>query len=231
MVIGVTGGVGAGKSTVLMILKENYNAKIIMADDVAKELMEPGGASYEAVVDAFGEEILVKQEESSIGAEEETADYDSVFIPDPVELKRPIDRKKLAEIIFNDDEKLELVNSLTHPQVKDEILARIDRFYEEDSNALIVVEAALLIEAGYEDILDFLWIVTVDTEVRIERLMKDRGYTREKCLSIMDNQLSDVEFAAHADVIINNSYTLENTEQQVAKALHNCISLKERGSK
>ena len=223
MVIGVTGGVGAGKSTVLMILEKNYNAKIIMADDVAKELMEPGGASYEAVVDAFGEEILVKQEEDSAGATEGTADYDSERIPDQAELKRPIDRKKLAEIIFNDDEKLALVNSLTHPKIKEEILSRIDSFYAEDEEALIVVEAALLIEAGYEDILDSLWIVTVDTEVRIERLMRDRGYTREKCLSIMDNQLSDEEFMAHADVIINNSHTLENTEEQVAEAIQNCM--------
>ncbi|MDO4735024.1 MAG: dephospho-CoA kinase [Lachnospiraceae bacterium] len=231
MVIGVTGGVGAGKSTVLMILEKNYNAKIIMADDVAKELMEPGGASYEAVVNAFGEDILVSSEESSIIAEEESTDYDSESISDQAELKRPIDRKKLAEIIFNDDEKLALVNSLTHPKVKEEILSRIDNFYLEDEDALIVVEAALLIEAGYEDILDSLWIVTVDTEVRIERLMRDRGYTREKCLSIMDNQLSDEEFTAHADVIINNSYTLENTEEQVAEAIHNCIRSKEKESK
>ena len=224
MVIGVTGGVGAGKSSVLKILEEQFDAKIIMADDVAKELMEPGGASYEAVVKAFGEEILVseeKYEQSKMNTRKDRYAENSFATEDDESslAKRPIDRKKLAQIIFNDDDKLALVNSLTHPKVKEEILSRIERYYSEDENALIVVEAALLIEAGYEDILDSLWIVTVDPEVRIERLMRDRGYTREKCLSIMDNQLSDEEFKAHGDVFINNSYTRENTAKQVAEAI------------
>ena len=145
MVIGVTGGVGAGKSSVLKILEEQFNAKIIMADDVAKELMEPGGASYEAVVKAFGDEILVKDEDASCDDNKNAADEVNTSLkPDKREL--PIDREKLAQIIFNDDEKLALVNSLTHPKVKEEILSRIKRFYHEDKNALIVVEAALLIE-------------------------------------------------------------------------------------
>lgn len=218
MVIGVTGGVGAGKSSVLKILEEQFDAKIIMADNVAKELMEPGGASYEAVVKAFGDEILVKEAEDSSDADKDTAGKVNASAKSD-KIERPIDRKKLAQIIFNDDEKLALVNSLTHPKVKEEILSRIERFYQEDENALIVVEAALLIEAGYEDILDSLWIVTVDPEVRIERLMRDRGYSREKCLSIMDNQLSDEEFKAHGDVFIDNSYSRENTAKQVAEAI------------
>ncbi len=197
MVIGVTGGVGAGKSTILKILEKRFGAHLIMADDVAKELMEPGGASYEAVVAAFGEEILVAAD------------------PDDVSASRPIDRAKLASIVFNDDDKLELVNSLTHPKVKEEILARIARFYEEDENALIAVEAALLIEAGYDDILDTLWIVDADPEVRIERLMRDRGYSREKALSIMDNQLSPEEFRAHGDFVVDNSGTHEDAEAQI----------------
>ena len=192
MVIGVTGGVGAGKSTVLKILEENYNAHIIMSDDVAKELMEPGNASYNAIVEAFGTEVL---EDKTPG--------------------KKIDRAKLAEIVFADDEKLALLNSLTHPRVKEEILSRRDQIYADDPDALIVIEAALLIEAGYEDLLDSLWVVYVDLEVRIARLIRDRGYSREKALSIMDNQLSDDEFRAHADFLINNSGTLEETRKQI----------------
>lgn len=193
MVIGVTGGVGAGKSTVLKILEENYGAKMILSDDVAKELMEPGRTAYTAVVKAFGPEILEGQEKEP----------------------RCIDRAKLAKIVFADEEKLALLNSLTHPAVREEILARIAGYYKEDKDALVVVEAALLIEAGYEDILDSLWVVYVEKEERIRRLMRDRGYSREKALSIMENQLSDEEFRAHADYLINNTGTIEETKAQI----------------
>ena len=204
MIIGVTGGVGAGKSTVLKILKNKYHAHIIMSDDVAKELMEPGGKSYDAVVKAFGEEILEAEETPGAG--------------------RKIDRAKLADIVFNDDDKLELLNSLTHPLVKEEISERIKRYYAEAEYAIIVIEAALLIEAGYEDILDSLWVVYVDREIRIGRLMRDRGYSREKAESIMDNQLSDEEFEAHADFVVNNSGTHEETEAQITEFFEeNCM--------
>lgn len=190
MVIGVTGGVGAGKSTVLGILKKDYQAKLIIADDVAKELMEKGGASYDAVIEAFGKEILNEAGE--------------------------IDRPKLSSIVFENEEKLKLLNSLTHPKVKEEILSRISAFYEEDKSQLIVIEAALLIEAGYEDILDSLWFVYVEKEIRIGRLMRDRAYTRDQANGIMSKQLSDEEFREHADFIVDNSGTLAETAAQVA---------------
>lgn len=200
MVIGVTGGVGAGKSTVLEILEKEYGAFLIVADEVAKELMEPGEASYEAVRKAFGDGILE--------AEGET---------EAPEALRPIDRKKLAALVFEDDEKLLLLNSLTHPLVRIRIEALIRTQYEKDADALIVLEAALLIETGYRDILDTLWVVDADPEVRIQRLMKDRGYSREKCLSVMDNQLSREEFANEADEVIDNSGSFEDAERQIAE--------------
>ena len=204
MVIGVTGGVGAGKSTVLKILQEKYGAKILFSDDIAKELMEPGKSAYTAVVKTFGPEIL----------EDECKDCHLNPAEKTPHLRR-IDREKLAKIVFADEEKLALLNSLTHPAVKEEILSRIASYYAEDKNALIVVEAALLIEAGYEDILDSLWVVYVEKEERISRLMRDRGYSREKALSIMENQLSDEVFKAHADFLINNTGTHEETQKQI----------------
>lgn len=222
MIIGVTGGVGAGKSTILTILKEEYGAEIIMADDVAKELMEPGGASYEAVVRAFGEEILEELPASS--PEEEGAYPENVKGSGVSPDKRPIDRKKLSALVFQDDKKRELVNSLTHPRVREEILRRFDLFLQEDPEALIILEAALLIETGYRSLLDFLWVVLADREVRIARLIRDRGYTREKALSIMESQLSDKEFRAHADYVIDNSGSIEETERQVADALKKCAA-------
>ena len=198
MVIGITGGVGAGKSTILNILHDNYGAYIIQADDVAKELMEPGGVSYGLIVEKFGENILCEADENG---------------------RLPIDRPKLAAIVFASLEKRELLNSLTHPQVKRDIIRRIREIYTLDPDALIVVEAALLIEADYTDILDSLWVVIADKEVRIERLAASRGYSREKTESVMASQLSNEEFISHADFVINNSGTFEDAEKQIGQGL------------
>lgn len=201
MVIGVTGGVGAGKSAVLGIFKERYGASLIMADDVARELMEPGRASYDGVVAEFGWEIL----------------------ENPRERFSPINRKALADIVFSDKERLAALNSITHPAVKEEIKRRIRREYVLEPEVVIVVEAALLIEAGYEDLTDCLCVIITDKESRIKRLMASRGYTREKCESVIANQMSDEEFEAHADFVIDNSADLENTANQVAKIMKKLI--------
>ena len=191
MFIGVTGGVGAGKSTILQILEEQYDAYIIMADDVAKKLMNKGKASYRAIVKEFGEEILQTDGE--------------------------IDRQKLSEIVFKDEEKLNLLNSIVHPLVKKAIVKEQKQVNKKDPDRLVVLEAALLIEAGYKELLDELWAVVVQKEIRIQRLMNDRGYTREKSESIIANQLSDDEFRANCDFIIDNSGTLEEAEEQIRK--------------
>ena len=195
MVIGVTGGIGSGKSTVLEFLRDDFNAQIIMADDVAKELMIPGTSCFNRIVDFFGEDILTDGE------------------------VRVIDSKKLGAIVFNDEEKLKALNSIVHPSVKTEIENRIKKIYEENKSALIFLEAALLIEAGYLDILDELWVIVSDLETRIKRLISDRNYTRDKCLSIIDDQLSDEEFISHADFVVNNSDDFEKTKEQIRKHL------------
>ena len=191
MFIGVTGGVGAGKSTILQILEEKYNAYIILADDVARELMKKGKASYRAVVKAFGKDILCDDGE--------------------------IDRQKLAEIVFQDEEKLKLLNSIVHPLVRKAIVKEQKQVNKKDPDRLVVLEAALLIEAGYKELLDELWAVIVQKEIRIQRLMNDRGYTREKSESIIANQLSDEEFRANCDFVIDNSGTLEESAEQIRK--------------
>ena len=191
MFIGVTGGVGAGKSTILQILEEEYNAYIILADDVARELMEKGKASYRAVVKAFGKDILREDGE--------------------------IDRQILADIVFNDEEKLNLLNSIVHPLVRKAIVKEQKQVNKKDLDRLVVLEAALLIEAGYKELLDEIWAVIVQKEIRIQRLMNDRGYTREKSESIIANQLSDEEFRANCDFVIDNSGTLEESAEQIRK--------------
>lgn len=192
-VIGVTGGVGSGKSVVLSILEEEYGAKTILADLVAHDLMQPGGKSYEEIIAAFGTEIL--------------------------NLDQTIDRQKLGSIVFGDEAKLAQLNAITHPNVKEEIKNRIAAIKEAGNASMILLEAALLIEAGYEDVYDELWYIFVKKETRYERLRIGRGYTREKTDSIMANQLSEEVFREHADVVIDNSGSVEETKAQIREIL------------
>lgn len=205
MIIGITGGVGVGKTTVLNVLQSSYKARVIIADNVAKSLMKPGNDCYDKVVEAFGPEILFDVPE------------DMLFGNSNKPIKPAIDRKKLSDIVFDDPEKLEKLNAAVHPEVKKAILKAIYDIYEVDDNALIVLEAALLIEDGYEELCDEMWVVTAKKEKRIERLMLDRKYTREKCESIMDDQLSEDEYLAHADFVLENTGNIEETVKQIKK--------------
>lgn len=194
MIVGITGGVGTGKSTILQILKEEYNAAVIMADDVAKELMQPGQSSYEAVVEYFGTEIL------SAGA------------------GNPIDRSKLAGIVFSDPDKLSALNFLTHPLVRVRILELIDEYKRQDYD-LIIVESAILIQAHYLDFIDELWVVYADYNTRVDRLISSRGYTTQKIDNIISNQLSDEEMKRYASFLIDNTGTIDDVRRQLSDYL------------
>lgn len=200
MVIGVTGGVGTGKSTILQFLKEHYHAAVIMADDVAKDLMRPGEASYGAIVAYFGKDILMQDTDS------------------PEETLRPIDRNALSQIVFHDPDKLKALNAMTHPLVKVKIISLIED-YRRQGFELIVIESAILIQAGYQDLLDELWVVHTDLEVRFQRLMQSRGYSAEKIEAIMKNQLSDAEMEQAADFVIDNSASPEKAWKQITDRL------------
>lgn len=192
-IIGITGGVGSGKSEILNILENDYHAKIIQSDHVAHELMAPGAKSYDAIVASFGNGIL---------NEDQT-------------INRPV----LGEIVFQDEAKLSLLNSITHKNVDEEILARIDQFGREESEGLVVVEAALLVGAGYEKKFDQLWYIYTREEVRYERLKASRGYSDEKIKQMIEKQQSEEEFKAMASHVIDNSGTLEDTKAQIVKIL------------
>lgn len=186
--IGLTGGVGAGKSTVMKILEEEQQAYVIQADLVAKELMEHGQPGFLELVRVLGTGILTQ---------------DGV-----------IDRAVLAQMMFHQKEILETVNGIIHPMVWQEIRDRLKVSEAE----LVVVEAALPDE-NHRDICDELWYVYTSEENRIRRLMESRGYSEEKCRSMMANQKSEIEFQALADRIIDNNGSEENVRQQVLSAL------------
>ncbi|MCR5837456.1 MAG: dephospho-CoA kinase [Lachnospiraceae bacterium] len=182
MVLGITGGVGSGKSTVLQYLKDKYNALIIEADKVAFDLSLPGTPGYDAILKNFPELNL---------------------LPD-----KSFDRRQLSSIVFNDDTKLNILNSIIHPLVKEFIVKTID---ENKDNNLIVIEAALLIEDGYNEICDEIWYVYCKLETRIKRLYESRNYSRQKSLEIISNQLSEEEYRNNTDHTIDNSSNDKNT--------------------
>ena len=147
LILGLTGGIGCGKTAVLTILKEEYDAYIIEADRLAHELMEPGKTVYQGIVDAFGMEVLMDTD-IDISA---PAEGNAVTDNGQSTVNRSIDRKKLGDIVFHDKDKLALLNSISHPLVKEEILRRIEE-QKDAGKKLFVIEAALLIQDGYKSL-------------------------------------------------------------------------------
>ena len=185
LILGLTGGIGCGKTAVLTILKEEYDAYIIEADRLAHELMEPGKTVYQGIVDAFGMEVLMDTD-IDISA---PAEGDAVTDNGQSTVNRSIDRKKLGDIVFHDKDKLALLNSISHPLVKEEIVRRIEE-QKDVGKKLFVIEAALLIQDGYKSICDKMCYVYADLDVRISRLCKYRGFTQERAQAVIDSQES-----------------------------------------
>lgn len=192
-VVGITGGVGAGKSQILAYLKEHTRCRIIMADQVAHELEEPGGRCYKPIVSRLGVSILKEDGR--------------------------IDRIKMAERIFTDGNLLGQINEIVHPAVKEYITEAIAEERAGDRIDYLFIEAALLIENGYKAIVDELWYIHTDMQVRKERLKASRGYSDEKIDNIMKGQLSEEEFRGQCSVVIDNSGTLDSVYRQIDKKL------------
>lgn len=199
IVLGITGGVGSGKSRVLYDLEKNYDAYIVEADKLAHKLMEPGRLIYREIIRRFGADIVTDE-----------APY-------------LINREKLGKIVFSDREKLALLDSITHPLVKEEILRQIDEKKTSGDTRLFVIEAALLIQDGYKDICDEIWYIWVPQEIRITRLMEQRGYTRERCLSMLQSQESDEYYKRYADFTINNQFEYKNSSKQLNARLNKLL--------
>lgn len=188
-VIGITGGVGAGKSKVLEYLEEKYNCQVILADKVAHMLEEKGQKCYEELTSLLGEEILA---------------------PD-----KSIDKQKMAGVIFSDRDLLYKVNNIVHPAVKSYIVKTIEDKRIEGRLDFLFIEAALLIEDGYDVIVDELWYIHSDVDVRRDRLKSTRAYSDEKIDEIIQKQLSEEEFRKHCKVIIDNSGSFVTACKQI----------------
>lgn len=217
LILGLTGGIGCGKTAVLTILKEEYDAYIIEADRLAHELMEPGKTVYQGIVDAFGMEVLMDTD-IDISA---PAEGDAVTDNGQSTVNRSIDRKKLGDIVFHDKDKLALLNSISHPLVKEEILRQIEE-QKDAGKKLFVIEAALLIQDGYKSICDKMCYVYADLDVRISRLCEYRGFTKERAQAVIDSQESEAFYLEACDYKIDNSGSIENTKKDLKHILDEC---------
>lgn len=190
LVIGLTGGIASGKSTVSGILRE-WGVKIIDADMVAREIVEPGTNTYKELVENFGREILY---------------------PDGT-----VNRKKLGQIVFNDFQKLNVLNKITHPPLLKEIKNRIEKIRESGTDAVLVLDAALLIEMEMTSWVDQVWLVVVDTETQIARVMERDKLTRDEALRRINAQMPLEQKLPYAHVIINNTRTTEEMRAQLQR--------------
>ena len=182
-IIGITGGVGAGKSQVLEYLRRRQGCRVIIADQVAHALEEPGGGLVAHVAQ-----------------------------------RRP-DKGKMASRIFGDEKLLAQVNGIVHPAVKREICRVIEEERQAGRLRYLFIEAALLIEDGYEQIVDEMWYIHAKEQIRRQRLKESRHYPDEKIDRIMQGQLSEAEFYRHCPVVIENNDTMESVYRQIEEKL------------
>lgn len=188
--IGITGGVGAGKSEILSCLRKKDKVRVMLADEIAHELMEPGNICYERILRSFPEENLCLPDQS-------------------------FDRSMLARVIFSDEEKRLRMNEIVHPAVKEYVAQECRKEKERGELSFLFLEAALLIEEGYAQVCDELWYIHASESVRRKRLKLTRGYSDERIDGILASQLSEEEYRRACQVVIDNEGDLSDTYIQI----------------
>lgn len=190
LMIGITGGIASGKSTVVAMIKE-AGYQVIDADQVVHQLQEKGGRLYEALKQAFGNEILKEDGE--------------------------LNRKKLSEMVFSNPSHMATSSAIQNQIIKEELAAERDQLAQ--SQTVIFMDIPLLIELGYQDWFDAIWLVYVDAQTQLRRLMA-RNHLREvDAKKRLSSQLSIEEKRPYASLVIDNSGDMETLRKQVHKAL------------
>jgi len=186
-VIGLTGGIGSGKSTVSEMLRAK-GAVVVSADLVGHEVYRPGTAVWDEVVAAFGRDVLTPDQE--------------------------IDRRRLGGIVFADPEARRRLNAITHPPMRRLMAERLDDLRRQGVR-VAVLEAAILIEAGWVDLANEVWLTLVGPAEAAQRLMARSGLTREEAEARIASQLSNEERLEHADVVIDTDCSLAEVARRV----------------
>lgn len=195
-VIGVTGGIASGKSSVSRMLK-NLGARVVDADVLARRVVEPGKPAYRDIVKTFGKQVL-----KSDGT---------------------LDRKRLGRIVFSDGHKLQQLNEITHPRIASAAKREIAR-HKRLKAPLVVYDAALMVEKGWHRDLDGLVVVSVPERVQLQRLMQRDGLGRSAAKKRIRSQLPQSAKLKVADHVIDNSGTLHQTQQQVKRLWQGLVS-------
>lgn len=188
LILGVTGGIASGKSTVARMLQE-FGAPAVDFDLIARQIVEPGKPAFKEIVASFGEKVLQKE--------------------------GWLDRKKLAGMVFQDESKRKTLENITHPRIVDVFLDQVREITKRDPHAIIQAVIPLLFEANLRHLVHKVLLVYIPREMQIERLMKRDGIRREGAENILNAQWPIDEKVGDADFVIHNEGTLENTRKQV----------------
>jgi dephospho-CoA kinase len=186
-VIGLTGGIGSGKSTILQYLAE-LGAIIMDADKVGHEVFQPGTEGWNDVVATFGKEVIDAAGE--------------------------VDRKKLGEIVFNSPEALHKLNQIVHPRAHEIAKSRLNE-YRQQGVEVVVFEVILLIEAGWTDLVNEVWVAVADEDTVVKRLKRQRGMSEEEILARIHSQMTQEEWIKHADVVVENNGDIDELKAKV----------------
>ena len=186
-VIGLIGGIGSGKSSVSSILN-SLGVDVIDADKGGHEAYTPNSEGWRKVISAFGQDI--------VGPENE------------------IDRKKLGSIVFSDPSEMEKLNMLMHPIIHNLVEEKIKNLADQGIN-VVVLEAAILIEANWQDLTDEIWLAKANREVVIERVQLRNNFSREEIIKRIESQMSNNDREKHADIVIDNDGTIKQLEETV----------------
>ena len=190
LVLGLTGNIGCGKSSVSTIFMEN-NIKVVDADIVARQIFDDKGLLNE-VFSTFGESI--RNQDGSLNI------------------------RALVNIVFNDDEKLILLNNLTHPKIKQKILSKVEE-YKNQGEKIVVIDAALLIEDDYIPYIQKLILITCREDIQINRIIARDNCTKEEAISRINSQMSQEDKKKFADYIIDNSNSFEELQEKVLELI------------
>jgi len=187
-VIGLTGGIASGKTTISNILKE-LGAIIIDADKIARKVVERGSPALKEIEEHFGSEILFEN--------------------------MRLNRKKLGNIVFNDTESLKKLNEIVHPYIVEKIIDEINRYRETYNNRVIILDAALLIELNLMNLVEEVWLIVVPEKMQLERLVERENISTDQAQKRIDVQMAFEDKKKYADLIIDNSKDLAYLQAQI----------------